>query len=235
MGSVIPLTTGDRLVVPNADALRQFVICELHDSPWHGHAGVKKTRKGIERLYTWPSLKDDVEQYVRTCPCCQRNKPTNQKPAGLLQPLPVPTRKWGSVSMDLITALPETTSMAEFAINNAWQESVQETPFMLTYGQHPLILLSLQTYSHVPAAVEFTENMQYGPERAVQCLECAQQRQKAYADKGRLDVTYDVGEQHLLNTKNVRWKYPDGTRKLMPRWMGPCKGVRNSWSCCLPP
>jgi len=116
----------------------------------------------------------------------------------------------------------EHLDMAEFAINDAWQESVQETPFMLTYGQHPLNFLSLQTHSHVPAAVEFTENMQYGTERAVQCLERAQQRQKAYADKGRRDVTYDVGEQLLLNTKNVRWKYP-GTPKLMPRWMGPYK------------
>jgi len=116
----------------------------------------------------------------------------------------------------------EHLDMVEFAINDAWQESVHETPFMLTYGQHPLNLLSLQTHSHVPAAVEFTENMQYGTERAVQRLERAQQRQEAYADKGRYDVTYDVGEQLLLNTRNVRWKYL-GTPKLMPRWMGPYK------------
>ncbi len=102
--------SSDRLVMPDADALRQFVMCEMHDSPWQGDVGVKKTRKATEPLYTWPSLKDDVEQYVRTCPCCQRNKTTNQKPAGLLQPLPVPTRTWGNVSMDLITALPETAS-----------------------------------------------------------------------------------------------------------------------------
>ncbi len=99
-----------KLVIPNADALRQFVMCEMHDSPWRGHVGVKKTRKAIERLYTWPSLKDDAEKYVRTCPCCQRNKAANQKPAGLLQPLPVPTRNWGSVSTKAIIALPETSS-----------------------------------------------------------------------------------------------------------------------------
>ncbi len=43
--------------------------------------------------------------------------------------------------------------------------------------------------------------MQHGTERTVQCLERAQQRQKGYADKGRRDVTCDVGEQLLLNTK----------------------------------
>ena len=42
----------------------------------------------------------------------------------------------------------EHLDMAEFAINDAWQESVQETPFMLNYGQHLLNFLSLQTHSH---------------------------------------------------------------------------------------
>jgi hypothetical protein len=37
---------------------------------------------------------------------CQRNKPSQQSPMGLLQPLPIPTRPWQQVSMDLITALP---------------------------------------------------------------------------------------------------------------------------------
>ena len=48
--------------------------------------------------------------------------------------------------------------MAKFASNDAWQESVQEAPFMLNYGQHPLKFVSLQTHSHVPAAVEFTDS-----------------------------------------------------------------------------
>ena len=34
---------------------------------------------------------------------------------------------------------------------------------------------------------------QLGTERAKACLECAQQRQKAYFDKGHHDVTYKVG------------------------------------------
>jgi hypothetical protein len=48
----------------------------------------------------------DVYEYVQTCPSCQRNKPRTTRPGGLLQPLPVPTRRWDSVSMDLITDLP---------------------------------------------------------------------------------------------------------------------------------
>ena len=42
--------------------------------------------------------------------------------------------------------------MVEFAINDAWQESTHETPFMLHHGQHTLNPMSLQTHSRVPAA-----------------------------------------------------------------------------------
>ena len=101
---------GDKLAIPDADDLRLDLLREMHDSPYAGHLGIRKTRKAIERLYTWPSMRDEVEHYVTTCAGCQRNTSSNQAPAGLLQPLPIPTRKWGSVSMDLIIALPETAS-----------------------------------------------------------------------------------------------------------------------------
>ena len=111
--------------------------------------------------------------------------------------------------------------MVEFAINDAWQDSTHDTPFMLDFGQHPLKPLSLQNHSRVPAAAQYTQDIQQAVERAKDCLDRAQQRQKAYADKGRRDASYQVGDKLLLNTKNVRFKSP-GARKLMPRWVGPC-------------
>ena len=95
---------GDKLVIPDADGLRLDLMREMHESSHAGHIVVRKTRKAIERLYTWPSMKDDVEHYVTTCAGCQRNKHSNQAPAGLLQPLLIPTHKWGSVGIFLETA-----------------------------------------------------------------------------------------------------------------------------------
>ena len=46
-------------------------------------------------------------QHVRECSICQQNKIEHIHPAGLLQPLPIPEQKWGSVSMDFITGLPK--------------------------------------------------------------------------------------------------------------------------------
>ena len=39
---------------------------------------------------------------------CQRNKGTNQSPAGLLQPLDIPGRRWEQITMDFIVQLPLT-------------------------------------------------------------------------------------------------------------------------------
>jgi hypothetical protein len=47
-------------------------------------------------------------EFIKTCELCQRNKPSNKKPQGLLQPLPIPERKWESISMDFVTHLPKT-------------------------------------------------------------------------------------------------------------------------------
>ena len=52
-------------------------------------------------------LERDVRQYVSVCDHCQRNKASNEKPAGLLQPLPVPEFRWQWVTVDFITDLPE--------------------------------------------------------------------------------------------------------------------------------
>jgi len=54
-------------------------------------------------------MKQHVYNYVKSCHICQRNKPRTQPPMGLLKPLPIPTRPWSSISMDLITCLPETS------------------------------------------------------------------------------------------------------------------------------
>jgi hypothetical protein len=47
-----------------------------------------------------------VEEYVRKCTICRRNKHDRYAPYSLLQLLQVPTRPWQSVAIDFIVKLP---------------------------------------------------------------------------------------------------------------------------------
>jgi len=95
-----------RVVVPKVNELRAKLLSEHHDIPLRGHVGVHKVYEQLSRKWYWKNMKVDVVEYVRSCPACQQNKPSNQRPIGLLQPLPIPERRWQQVTMDLITQLP---------------------------------------------------------------------------------------------------------------------------------
>ena len=55
-------------------------------------------------------MKKDIAEYVAVCDVCQRVKAEHQKPAGLLQSMPIPEWKWDKLGMDFITSLPRTKS-----------------------------------------------------------------------------------------------------------------------------
>jgi hypothetical protein len=97
---------GSRIVVPNAAAIKTQLLHECHDSRLSGHLGVAKTTALVTRHFYWPRMHDEIKAYVTSCYSCQANKPSTQRPIGLLQPLPIPERPWQTVSMDLITQLP---------------------------------------------------------------------------------------------------------------------------------
>jgi transposase InsO family protein len=104
------LLHGVRVYVPSDAKLKTSILAECHDAKLSGHLGSQKTLDQVQRRFYWPGMEAEVKSYVTSCDACQRNKPSQQKKMGLLQPLPVPDRPWQWVSMDLITALPKTRS-----------------------------------------------------------------------------------------------------------------------------
>ena len=95
-----------RLVVGNDIHLKAKILSILHDSALAGHSGTLATYKRISALLYWPKMVKDVREFVRMCVTCQRYKPGNSSPAGLLQPLPTPTTIFTNLTMDFIEALP---------------------------------------------------------------------------------------------------------------------------------
>jgi hypothetical protein len=60
--------------------------------------------------------------------------------------------------------------------------------------------------------------------RAKASLLAARSRQKLFADEKRREVELDVGQDVLLSTVNFKLAHP-GTRKLLPKWVGPFKVI----------
>ena len=93
-----------KICIPEGN-FRVKLLHDYHCTPNTGHLGITKTINRLSPKFYWKNLRSDVIKYVRSCQC-QRSKASNQKPAGLLQPLEPPKTKWTHVTMDFITPLP---------------------------------------------------------------------------------------------------------------------------------
>lgn len=99
-----PDTPDSKTFVPSAQ--RPLVLEWGHNARVAGHPGRQRTMELIDRTFWWPTMKDDVNEYVSACPVCLANKVDNQRPQGLLHPLPIARRPWSHVSLDFVTGLP---------------------------------------------------------------------------------------------------------------------------------
>jgi len=77
----------NRIYVPNNKDLCEQILVEHHEPAALGHLGQKKILELLKRTYWWPQMKLDVEDFVRGCQSCQRNKIIHQKRATPLYPL----------------------------------------------------------------------------------------------------------------------------------------------------
>jgi transposase InsO family protein len=96
-----------KIWIPRDQALKKLIFESEHDSMVAGHMGMDKTVEMIGRNFYWPGMAEEIEDYVRSCDDCQRNKASRHKRHGTLHPLELSYSPWDSISMDFITQLPE--------------------------------------------------------------------------------------------------------------------------------
>jgi transposase InsO family protein len=111
---------------------------------------------------------------------------------------------------------------AKFSVNNAWQESIKNTPFLLNFGQQPRTPLtqSGNREVRVPQTSNFAQTMKESLDRAKASLLAAKFRQKLFAYENRREVKLPARQKVLLSTINFKLAHP-GMRKLLPKWVGP--------------
>ncbi|GJT98365.1 putative nucleotidyltransferase, ribonuclease H [Tanacetum coccineum] len=97
------LFKGNQLCIPHT-SFRLKIIKELHGE---GHVGRDRTLKLVQASYFWPTMRKEVDRYVKRCRICQVSKGTTTN-ARLYMPLPVPAQPWVDISMDFVLGLPRT-------------------------------------------------------------------------------------------------------------------------------
>ncbi|CDJ46555.1 hypothetical protein EBH_0067040 [Eimeria brunetti] len=98
------------ICVPQFPEFLTHVLYTHHDHVTAGYRGQKKTYTAISKHYCWPGMRTYTNAYAESCTQCRASKSLNQKPAGLLQQLLIPSRRWSHVSLDFVTDLPLTTA-----------------------------------------------------------------------------------------------------------------------------
>jgi hypothetical protein len=115
--------------------------------------------------------------------------------------------------------------LVEFAVNNAYQESIKCSPFFALYGFHPYTPFTAQlppVNDNVPKVGSRFQRIHDNLDLMRACLKAAQDRQREYANESRRDIAFSVGEEVMLNTKNIKFKGTP-TKKLLFKWLGPLK------------
>ena len=79
------------------------LIKEMHEGPGGGHFRVSRIQNKLCRKFFWPTMVEDIKYYVKTCKKCQRmNRSSLLKPKLSLKPIPVPSKIFAQIGMDLI-------------------------------------------------------------------------------------------------------------------------------------
>ncbi|XP_047169459.1 uncharacterized protein LOC124838000 [Vigna umbellata] len=105
-----------KLMISKGSSLRQQILQEFHDTKTGGHAGRTKTVARICTKFYWPKMQEDIKTYIKNCSICQQEKSDLVLPAGLLQPLPIPTQISKDIAMDFITHLPSSHGYATIMV-----------------------------------------------------------------------------------------------------------------------
>lgn len=96
----------ERVWIGNNTALQTKLISAFHSSAIGGHSGILPTYQRLKRMFAWQGMKVAVENFIKQCSICQHAKHEHTKPAGLLQPLPLPAGIWRELTMDFVEGLP---------------------------------------------------------------------------------------------------------------------------------
>ncbi|VFQ64951.1 unnamed protein product [Cuscuta campestris] len=210
-----------RVYISPDSTIREQLLGEFHNTPLAGHQGVERTFRRLAAVFYWPGMRKDVRAFIAACAPCQATKYSTQRPAGLLQPLPVPDRVWDSASMDFITGLPPSRGYTViFVVVDRLSKYCHFGPLPTDFDAPRVAALFLDM---VAAIKELLIERAAVLDELKTNLRKVQQRMRDRANMHRRDVTFQVGDLVLLKLQPYR-QYSVAkpkSAKLARRFYGP--------------
>lgn len=87
-------------------SLRSSLLGSLHASPGSCHPGSQRTPSLLQARYWWPSMAQDISQYICGCSVCAITNTPRRLPEAKLVPLPIPHRPWSHLVINFMTDFP---------------------------------------------------------------------------------------------------------------------------------
>ena len=129
--------------------------------------------------------------------------------------------------------------LAEFAYNNATQESTKMSPFYANYGLHPRFMSQIQVPSEhaAPAAAELAAHLHETHDRLIENVKAAQDSQARYYNAKHQRIEFEPGDMVWLNASNISTSRP--SKKLDWKRLGPYRILKRiglqAYKLALPP
>ncbi|EEC04889.1 polyprotein of retroviral origin, putative, partial [Ixodes scapularis] len=98
-----PDSSRERVVVPLA--LKSELMRALHDAPYAGHLGYRKTLERLSGEFCWPRIKKDVREYCARCPSGALRKTTKGRKPAALQIIEELSQPFQRTSIDIMGPL----------------------------------------------------------------------------------------------------------------------------------
>ncbi|XP_048511338.1 uncharacterized protein LOC125500979 [Athalia rosae] len=89
---------------------RPAIIKQWHKDHTGGHKGVAKTYHRLRRRYHWPGMRNEVQDCIRCCESCQKQKVTRIKTREPMMITDTPVEAWEKIGIDIVGPLPTTSS-----------------------------------------------------------------------------------------------------------------------------
>lgn len=94
----------DKIFVSDASSLWPLLLAAVHGG---GHEGIEKSLNRWRASFYSSLAAGHTRDFIKGCSVCQRNRSEHLHPAGLLQPLLVPSGVCSDIAMDFVEGFPK--------------------------------------------------------------------------------------------------------------------------------